>query len=216
MLLNSGAVRRKLCDMERAFFFLDRGHPFNGVYVASLRGPLTEALLHAGLRRLEQRHPAMRVRIEKLADDERQLYLTDEGAAPIPLRIVPRHSDDTWQDVVKENLNQRFGDDSDHLTRAVWIRGEAQSELVFGQHHVTCDALSITYAVRDLLQDLAALHDGSQAAAAARAGAAHGTALRPLPCHARKSGVPRAFRSGASRRDVDARGAVRGVSLVGV
>lgn len=147
--------------MERAFFLLDRGHPFNGVYVVSLRGPLSQALLEAGLRRVERRHPALRVRIvrESPADD-RRLLLTDEGAAPIPLSIVQRRSDWTWQEIVRRELNKPFADGSDHLTRLTWVRGVNDSELVFGQHHVTCDALSITYAVRDLLQELAALIRG--------------------------------------------------------
>ena len=45
-------MQRPLCNLERAFWLLDRGHPFNGVQVVSLRGPLTEELLLAGLRRI--------------------------------------------------------------------------------------------------------------------------------------------------------------------
>src|SRR4029079_10125885 len=70
-LLFCRTVQRPLCDMERAFFLLDRGHPFNGVYVVSLCGPLTEALLRAGLARIEARHPVMRARIvPHVAGDE--------------------------------------------------------------------------------------------------------------------------------------------------
>lgn len=147
--------------MERAFFLLDRGHPFNGVYIVSLRGPLNQSLLEAALRRIEQRHPAMRVRIvREVPDDDRQLLLTDEGAGPIPLSIVARRSDRTWQEIVRRELNTPFADGSDHLTRLTWVRGAYDNELVFGQHHVTCDALSITYAVRDLMEELAALSRG--------------------------------------------------------
>ena len=147
--------------MERAFVLLDRGHAFNGVYVVSLVGPLGEALLREGLSRLQMRHPALRARLVQAAPgDDRRLLLTDEGAGPVPLAIVPREDDDSWQKVAERELNQRFSEDSDHLTRVVWVRGAARSEIVFGQHHVVCDALSITYAVRDLLQDLAALHAG--------------------------------------------------------
>lgn len=150
-----------LSNMERAFWLLDRGHPFNGVQVVSLRGPLTRDLLLAGLRRVEAQHPAMRVRVVPVvAGDERRLLLTDEGAAPIPLRIVPRKSEHTWQEVVTEELNQRFATSSDYLTRAIWVRGETESELIFAQHHVTCDALSINYAVRDLLNEMHALLRG--------------------------------------------------------
>lgn len=148
--------------MERAFFLLDRGHPFNGVYVVSLRGPLSQPLLEAALRRIERRHPALRVRIVRESPgDDRRLLLTDEGAAPIPLSIVRRRSERTWQEIVLRELNTPFEGGSDHLTRLTWVRGVHDSELVFGQHHVTCDALSITYAVRDLLQELASLSRGA-------------------------------------------------------
>jgi hypothetical protein len=103
--------------------------------------------------------------VKAAPDDERQLVLTDEGTAPIPLRIVPRKSDRTWQEVAQQELNRHFPDDSCNLTRAVWVRGAQRSELVFGQHHVTCDALSFTYAVRDLLSDLAELERGEAMAA---------------------------------------------------
>lgn len=141
--------------MERAFWLLDRGHPFNGVQVVSLRGPLTEELLVAGLRRLAERHPALRLRVV----GEPQLQLTDEGWAPLPLAIVARTSDNTWQQIVEQELNHRFAEGSTPA-RVTWVRGATQSELVFGQLHVTCDALSFTFAVRDLLTDLAALHRG--------------------------------------------------------
>lgn len=143
--------------MERAFWLLDFGHPFNGVFVVSLCGPLEEALLYAVLRRWEQRHPLLRVRIESIAkDDQRALRMTDQNVGPIPLRIASRKGDRTWQAIAAQELNCRFAEDSDHLTRVVWVRGASHSELLFVQHHVIGDALSMTYAVRDLLIDLAA------------------------------------------------------------
>lgn len=149
--------------MERAFFLLDRGHAFNGCTILSLRGPLSESLLRAGMRRLEARHPLLRVRVERVRPgDDRELRLTDEGAAPMPLSVVPRHSDSTWQEVAMAELNTRFPDDSDHLNRLIWVRGRTQSELLMVNHHVLVDALSAAYAMRDLMQDLAALWRGSE------------------------------------------------------
>lgn len=148
--------------MERAFWLLDRGHPFNGVQVVSLRGPLTEELLLAGLRRLTERHPTLRLRVvAEVPGDERKLLLTDENWEQIPLVTMARTSDSTWQQVVEQELNHRFSA-AHSPTRVTWVRGQTQSELVFGQLHVTCDALSFTFAVRDLLTDLAALARGER------------------------------------------------------
>ncbi len=147
--------------MERAFFLLDRGHAFNGCTILSLRGPLSEPLLQAAMRRLEARHPLLRIRVEQTRKkDDRELRLTDEGAGPMPLSVVPRQSDSTWQDVAMAELNTRFPEDSDHLNRMIWVRGRTQSELLIVNHHVLVDALSAAYAMRDLLQDLAALWRG--------------------------------------------------------
>lgn len=154
-------MHRLVCDMERAFFLLDRGHAFNGCIILSLRGPLSEALLQAGVRRLEARHPLLRVRVERTrAGDDRELRLTDEGARPMPIAVVPRHSDGTWQDIAMAELNARFPDDGDHLNRLIWVRGRVQSELLLVIHHVLVDALSASYAMRDLIQELVALWRG--------------------------------------------------------
>ncbi len=151
-------MQRLVSDMERAFFLLDRGHAFNGCIILSLRGPLSESLLQAAMRRLEARHPLFRIRVERTRpDDDRQLRLTDEGARPMPLVVVPRHSDSTWQDVAMAELNSRFPVDSDHLNRLIWVRGRTQSELLLVIHHVLADALSAAYAMRDLVSDLALL-----------------------------------------------------------
>lgn len=147
--------------MERAFFLLDRGHAFNGCTILSLRGPLTESLLLTAMRRLEARHPLLRVRVEQTRkNDDRELRLTDEGAGPMPLSVVPRQSDSSWQEVAMAELNHRFPEDSDHLNRMIWVRGRTQSELMIINHHVLVDALSAAYAMRDLMQDLAALWRG--------------------------------------------------------
>jgi hypothetical protein len=155
-------MERALCDMERAFFLLDRGTRFNGVQVVRLRGPLDEALLRQGLLRLQARHPLLRVR---LRGDDRQLAFTDEHAAPLPLAWLHRHSDDDWQRVAEAELNRPFAVDGDHLTRLTVLHGAEGSDLVLSHHHVTADALSIIFAVRDLLTDLDALRRGESLAA---------------------------------------------------
>jgi hypothetical protein len=149
--------------MERAFFLLDRGHAFNGCTILSLRGPLSESLLRAAVQRLEARHPLLRVRVERTQPgDDRTLCLTDEGARSMPVSVVPRHSDSTWQDVAMAELNARFPDESDHLNRLIWVRGRTQSEILIVSHHVLVDALSAAYAMRDLIQELAILWRGGE------------------------------------------------------
>ena len=150
-------MERALADMERAFYLLDRGTRFNGVQVVSIQGPIEEPLLRLALDRLQARHPLLRVR---LAGTDRTLRFTEDGAGPLPLTVVPRKGAAHWQAVAEVELNRPFALTDDHLTRLTWLRGTDRSELVIAHHHVTADALSIVFAVRDLLTDLGALSLG--------------------------------------------------------
>lgn len=150
-------MERALADMERAFYLLDRGTRFNGVQVVSIQGPIEEPLLRLALDRLQARHPLLRVR---LAGTDRTLRFTEDGAGPLPLTVVPRQGAAHWQAVAEVELNRPFALTDDHLTRLTWLRGTDRSELVIAHHHVTADALSIVFAVRDLLTDLGALSLG--------------------------------------------------------
>ena len=150
-------MERALADLERAFFLLDRGTRFNGVQVVTVHGPLDEALLPKALRRLQARHPLLRVR---LRGDDHKLVFTDEQAAPLPLRVLTRTGDSDWVSVAEDELNRPFAVDADHLTRLVLLKGPERSELVIAHHHVTADALSIVFAVRDLLMELDHLRTG--------------------------------------------------------
>lgn len=142
--------------MERAFWLLDRGARFNGVGVVAVRGPgpLDEALLRLALRRLQARHPLLRMRV---VGDDQDLRFTEQGAGPLPLRVLAAAS---WQAAVEDELNLRFADDADHLTRLTLIRDAAdpqRSVLLITHHHVVTDAFSNVFVVRDLLTHLATL-----------------------------------------------------------
>lgn len=184
---------RPLSSTERAFWLLDRGTRWNGVQVAALRGPIDVAVLRAALGQVQARHPLLRVRV--VGGDRRPAFTT-AGAGPLPLRVLPRHSDTAWQAAVEEELNAPFPPDGDHLTRLSLLQGAGRHELVFAHHHVTADALSGVYAVRDLLSEYARRCEagpGGHAPAEPAPGPGPSLALRPplaalLPAGAR--GVP--------------------------
>ncbi|MFO0577646.1 MAG: hypothetical protein U1A78_26880 [Polyangia bacterium] len=151
------ALGRPLSSMERAFWLLDQGTRFNGVQILTVRGPISEGLLRAGLLRLQARHPLMRVRI---AGDDHAPRFTDAGSGPLPLSTVRRGSDLHWLQIAEEEMNRPFRLGDDHLTRVTLLLGPGRADVVIAHHHVTGDALSIVFAVRDLLRDLSALQRG--------------------------------------------------------
>jgi hypothetical protein len=150
-------MERALADMERAFYLLDRGTRFNGIQVVSIQGAIEEPLLRLSIDRLQALHPLLRVR---LTGDDRTLRFTEDGAGPLPLTVLARRGDDHWQAIAEAELNRPFERTDDHLTRLFWLRGPTRSELLIVHHHVIADALSMVFAVRDLLTDLAALSSG--------------------------------------------------------
>lgn len=150
-------ISQPLHPLERAFFLLDRGARFNGVQIMTVRGPMSEQILRPALARLQLRHPLLRVRI---AGDDRSPLLTEQGAGPLPLRVLHRTGDMQWLHVAEDEMNRPFGYSDDHLTRLTLLLGRGRSDLILAHHHVTGDALSIGYVMRDLLQDLAALTQG--------------------------------------------------------
>lgn len=150
--------------MERAFVLLDRGTRWNGVQVVTLRGPVSEELLRAGLLRMQARHPFMRARLLGSAGaavdpDDSRLRISDTGG-PLPIATLRRQSDAHWQSVVETELNEPFDLSRDYLTRVTLLLGPSRSELILSHHHVTGDALSIVFAVRDLLTEMAAMATG--------------------------------------------------------
>lgn len=150
-------MERALADMERAFYLLDRGTRFNGVQVVTLRGAVDVALLRQALLRLQARHPLLRVR---LRGDDKKLFLTDEDHGPLPLTVQTRRSDSDWIALAEDELNRPFDREGDHLTRLQLLLGDDRSDLILSHHHVTADALSIIFAIRDLLTDLDTLRRG--------------------------------------------------------
>ena len=150
-------ISQPLNPLEHAFFLLDRGARFNGVQIMTVRGPLSEQLVRPVLLRLQLRYPLLRVRI---AGDDRAPLLTEQGAGPLPLRVLPRTGDLQWLQIAEDEMNRPFGYADDHLTRLTLLLGRDRTDVILAHHHVTGDALSIGYVMRDLLKDMAALTQG--------------------------------------------------------
>ena len=145
--------------MERAFALLDRAHPFNGVSIAQVQGPLCEPTLRAALDALSARHPLLRMRLSQhTPGDDRSLQLTESGASSIPLAIVHAQDRNTWQAQVEDALNTGFSLEDTNLARLTWVRHEPDSDenhLILTIHHVAADATSHLIALRDLFTHLA-------------------------------------------------------------
>lgn len=134
-------MKRKLSSIE---------HMIDGniVYFVRLSGSLDSQQLRTAIKRLQSKHPALRMLIREEPDG---LYYEFDSAPPIPLRILPRLDEDDYRSETDVELRTRFSHDRPQL-RVVWLRSEKEQDLLFIASHRICDGMSMLTVVRDVLR----------------------------------------------------------------
>jgi hypothetical protein len=127
--------------------------PANVVTAARIRGNVDARALETVLDRLRARHALLAVRVA-FAGDGGAAYRPD-GVPPLPLRILPRESDDAWLRVVEEESRTAFPLEEGPLARAVLLHSAEGSDLVLCAQHAVTDGRSMIYLLRDILHHLA-------------------------------------------------------------
>lgn len=136
-------MRRRLSHMEH----IVEG---NIVYLVRLEGSFNVDRLRSALSRVQRKHPALRTLIREEPDG---LYYEADSAPEIPLRIVPRVTEDDYQHECRTELVTAFAYDKPQL-RAVWLRSERESDLLLTTSHRICDGMSMLIIVREVLRSL--------------------------------------------------------------
>jgi hypothetical protein len=136
-------TRRKLSHIEH----IVEG---NIVYVVRLEGGFAIGELRSALARVQRKHPALRVLIREEPDG---LYYEADSAPEIPLRVVPRTTEDDCQRECQVELTTNFAS-AQPLLRAVWLQGEQQNDLLFATSHRVCDGASMLIIVKEILRSL--------------------------------------------------------------
>jgi len=140
---------RRITPVERMF----ARAPYSIVtVVARIKGDVSESLLKNAVSKVQQRHPNLRVRI--MEDHDHDLWFTSEGVKQIPVKVVPRESDDHWIEVFHEECRIPFEFDKQPAIRFLLVQSPTQSELIIFCHHIICDGMSLAYLARDLMVHL--------------------------------------------------------------
>ena len=134
-------MRRKLSTIEH---ILDG----NVTCFVRLEGGISADQLRSALARVQRKHPALRALIRVERDG---MYYEADSAAEIPLRIVPRATEDDYRRECQIELTTEFAYDKPQL-RAVWLRSEGESDLLLTTSHKICDGASIFIIVREVLR----------------------------------------------------------------
>src|SRR5258707_9824389 len=122
----------------------------NIVCFVRLEGSFNLDQLRWALSRVQCKHPALRALIREEPDG---LYYEADSAPEIPLRIVPRVTEDDYRRECQTELTIDFAYDQPQL-RAVWLPSGLESGLLLTTSHRICDGMSILIIVREALRSL--------------------------------------------------------------
>lgn len=115
-----------------------------------LEGRISADQLRTALARVQRKHPALRDLIREHRDG---MYYEADSAEEIPLRIVPRATEDDYRRECRTELTTAFAYDKPQL-RAVWLRSEWQNDLLLTTSHKICDGVSIFIIAREVIRSL--------------------------------------------------------------
>jgi len=142
------ALNRQLGAFEHFIWSTDQWSPRQFAYVVRISGPLTANELRRGLTAAQARHPVLQ---STIAMRETGPWFVPT-ALKIPLRVIPRSSDERWRSETIQELRDPFLPGAAPLMRVAFLRGPQTSELIFIVHHSIGDGLSTLYFVRDVLR----------------------------------------------------------------
>ena len=143
---------RKLSVMEHMICQVSDVVPINFVLTARVQGRLSEAQLRGALDKARKRHPLLAVRVVDGVNG--RFYFTTANVPPLPLRLVSRQSETTWEQEVLQEIKTIFDWRKGPLVRFVWVQGDGVSELLVVCHHGIADGLSAMVVIHDILQFL--------------------------------------------------------------
>jgi hypothetical protein len=136
--------------MRRKLSYLEHIIEGNIVYFVRLKGTFHLNQLRSALSRVQRKHPALRALIREEADG---LCYEADCAPEIPLRIVPRVTEDDYRRECQIELNTELVFHQPQL-RAVWLRSERESDLLLATSHRICDGMSMLTIVKEVLRSL--------------------------------------------------------------
>jgi NRPS condensation-like uncharacterized protein len=133
---------------ERATIML----PLNVVMVARINGSIDHSESVAALEKLRTRHPLLAVHVE--IDNHESGYFTTDDVTAIAVHVETRDNDDQWISRVEQEIRTPFPMETGPLVRCTLIQSADVSELVLCAHHAVSDGMSLTYLIRDILEQL--------------------------------------------------------------
>lgn len=127
--------------------------PLNVVMVAKIKGPVDAEQLASALDSLRKRHALLAVRV--VMDENDIAWYVTEDVPEFPINAIPRQAEDQWLEIAMDECKASFPIETGPLVRFSLLHSPERSDLVVCAHHAICDGMSLTYLIRDILQQLA-------------------------------------------------------------
>lgn len=130
--------------------YVDAETPVNCVFTVKIRGQFTLDSLQCALIKVQQKHPLLRATIK---EDPKGVphFVSSNGLAKIPVRIVERLSDTDWEEEVRSEWAKLFAGKNTPLARIVWVKGEECSELMLVCPHCISDCVTLVALFTEIL-----------------------------------------------------------------
>jgi len=138
--------RRRISPLEGMFLHA----PYSIVTMtARIKGSVTGKMLQDAVLKVRARHTNLRLKVEY--DEGGDPWFTSQDVQDIPVEVIPRHDDQGWMEVIRQQTLIPFDFEIRPAIRFLLIQSSESSELVIFCHHLICDGLSLAYLARDLM-----------------------------------------------------------------
>jgi NRPS condensation-like uncharacterized protein len=140
---------RKMTGAERFFSH----SPYSTVtMVARIKGNVTENMLKDAVKKVQQRHALLRVRVKESQGDEQ--WFTSANVQEIPIQVVPRVTGNDWVKIHADGSKAPYEFGTRPAIRFILVQSPDVSEIIILCHHSICDGMSLAYLARDLMVHL--------------------------------------------------------------
>lgn len=145
-------MERKLNDLE--YFNFSLGQPYNLVVVLSIRGSIFIDEFKLALKKAQEKHPLLKVRIQGNNED---LYsFISKNVGEIPIETLEFENESKTTKFFLKNLETPFDmiDPVKPLFRVTLLHSLERSDLILCAQHTITDGLSMAFLMRDIIDFL--------------------------------------------------------------
>lgn len=126
--------------------------PMNVVMIARIKGSITKTELQTAIEALRSRHALLAVRV--YFDENNVGWYTTDDVPAVTVNEVEATEPETCEKVVMNEWKTEFPYETGPLVRLTLVQSKGYCEMVVTGQHVICDGTSLTYLIRDILDQI--------------------------------------------------------------